>query len=204
MHAFVQESVSIQMAAITNENVYSTQAMEALLFFRVDTELVAGAEQALDDSSNLLPLHVSCRRHFWSCHVKHNLLPWVWYLCSDINDDLNSVMTWHSVFVPCTVEFKQWVVRAWLTFAFHPRGAKYRLSCAQPSAQLLQLRSSNTKGADVALSGNRSKFCHTHDKLSAFVNRDDAVNKTSWCTHTGKNAMFFLLLGIRIILTALR
>ena len=64
MHAFVQESVSIQMAAITNENVYSTQAMEALLFFRVDTELVAGAEQALDDSSNLLPLHVSCRRHF--------------------------------------------------------------------------------------------------------------------------------------------
>lgn len=52
------------MAAITNENVYTTQAMEALLFFRIDTELVAGAEQALDDSSNLLPLHVSCQRHF--------------------------------------------------------------------------------------------------------------------------------------------
>ena len=61
---FAQESVEIQMAAITNENVYTTQAMEALLFFRVDSELVAGAEQALDDSSNLLPLHVSCQRHF--------------------------------------------------------------------------------------------------------------------------------------------
>lgn len=64
LHTFAQESVNIHMAAITNENVYTTQAMEALLFFRIDTELVAGAEQALDDSSNLLPLHVSCQRHF--------------------------------------------------------------------------------------------------------------------------------------------
>ena len=64
INMFAQELVDIQMAAITNENVYTTQAMEALLFFRIDTELVAGAEQALDDSSNLLPLHVSCQRHF--------------------------------------------------------------------------------------------------------------------------------------------
>ena len=64
MHAFAQESVDVQLAAVTNENVYTTQAMEALLFFRIGTELVAGAEQALDDSSHLLPLHVSCQRHF--------------------------------------------------------------------------------------------------------------------------------------------
>ena len=60
----LQESVVVHLAAITNENVYTSQAMEALLFFRVGTELIAGAEQELDDSSNLLPLHVSCRHHF--------------------------------------------------------------------------------------------------------------------------------------------
>ncbi|KAL3132931.1 hypothetical protein ABBQ38_006845 [Trebouxia sp. C0009 RCD-2024] len=59
-----QESVDVHMAAISNENVYTSQAMEALLFFRVGTELVAGAEQQLDDSSNLLPLHVSSHRRF--------------------------------------------------------------------------------------------------------------------------------------------
>ena len=64
MHVFTQESVDVQMAAMTNENVYTSQAMEALLFFRVGTELVAGAEQQLDDGSNLLPLHVSCQRRF--------------------------------------------------------------------------------------------------------------------------------------------
>lgn len=64
MQVFAQESVDVQMAAVTNENVYTSQAIEALLFFRVGTELVAGAEQQLDDSSNLLPLHVSCHRHF--------------------------------------------------------------------------------------------------------------------------------------------
>lgn len=60
----LQESVVVYMAAITNENVYRSQAMEALLFLRVGSELVAGAEQELDDSSNLLPLHVSCRNHY--------------------------------------------------------------------------------------------------------------------------------------------
>lgn len=64
MHLFAQESVDVQLAAITNDNVYTSQAMEAQLFFRVGTELVAGAEQQLDDSSNLLPIHVSCQRHF--------------------------------------------------------------------------------------------------------------------------------------------
>lgn len=64
MQVFAQESVDVHMAAISNENVYTSQAMEALLFFRVGTELVAGAEQQLDDSSNLLPLHVSSHRRF--------------------------------------------------------------------------------------------------------------------------------------------
>lgn len=56
----LQESVVVQMAAVTNEMVYTSHAREALLFFRVASELVAGAEQELDDSSDLLPLHVSC------------------------------------------------------------------------------------------------------------------------------------------------
>ncbi len=58
----VQESVTINLAAITNENVYSTQAMDALLYIRVGDELNAGAEQQM--AHDMLSLHVSCRNRF--------------------------------------------------------------------------------------------------------------------------------------------
>jgi len=58
----VQESVAINLAAITNENVYSTQAMDALLYIRIGNELVAGAEQKMAD--DMLSLHVSCQHRF--------------------------------------------------------------------------------------------------------------------------------------------
>ncbi len=58
----VQESVTIHLAAITNENVYSTQAMDALLYIRVGDELTAGAEQNM--AHDMLSLHVSCRNRF--------------------------------------------------------------------------------------------------------------------------------------------
>ncbi|KAL0054630.1 hypothetical protein WJX82_000216 [Trebouxia sp. C0006] len=57
-----QESVTINLAAITNENVYSTQAMDALLYIRVGDELNAGAEQQM--AHDMLSLHVSCRNRF--------------------------------------------------------------------------------------------------------------------------------------------
>ncbi len=58
----LQESATINLAAITNENVYSTQAMDALLFIRVGDELNAGAEQKM--ANDVLSLHVSCRNRF--------------------------------------------------------------------------------------------------------------------------------------------
>ncbi len=58
----VQESVTIHLAAITNENVYSTQAMDALLYIRVGDELTAGAEQNM--AHDMLSLHIACRNRF--------------------------------------------------------------------------------------------------------------------------------------------
>lgn len=58
----VQESVTINLAAVTNENVYSTQAMDALLYIRVGNELNAGAEQKV--ANDMLSLRVLCRNRF--------------------------------------------------------------------------------------------------------------------------------------------
>lgn len=60
----MQESVTIRLAAITNENVYTTHAMDAQLCISVSSELVAGAEQNVNDHSTLLALHVSCQHRF--------------------------------------------------------------------------------------------------------------------------------------------
>ena len=58
----VQECVTINLAAITNENVYSTQAMDTLLYIRVGDELNAGAEQKM--AHDVLSLHITCRHRF--------------------------------------------------------------------------------------------------------------------------------------------
>lgn len=60
----VQGTVTINLAAITNENVYTTQAMDAQLYIRVGSELIPGAEQNMADTHNLLSLHVACRHRF--------------------------------------------------------------------------------------------------------------------------------------------
>ena len=60
----MQESVTIHLAAITNENVYTTQAMDAQLYIRIGGEVTAGAEQNLADTRSLLSLHVACRHRF--------------------------------------------------------------------------------------------------------------------------------------------
>ena len=56
--------MTINLAAITNENVYTTQAMDAQLYIRVGSELIPGAEQNMADTRNLLSLHVACRHRF--------------------------------------------------------------------------------------------------------------------------------------------
>ncbi len=60
----MQEIVTINLTAITNENVYTQQAMDAQLYIRVGNELINGAEQNMNDNSNLLSLHVTCRNRF--------------------------------------------------------------------------------------------------------------------------------------------
>ena len=60
----LQESVTINLTATTNENVYTSQAMNAKLFIKAGNELVAGTEQRTRDNSEMIALQVACRRHF--------------------------------------------------------------------------------------------------------------------------------------------
>ena len=56
--------MTINLTAITNENVYTSQAMNAKLFIKAGNELVAGTEQRTRDNSEMIALQVACRRHF--------------------------------------------------------------------------------------------------------------------------------------------
>ena len=55
----MQESVTISLTAITNEMVYTSQAMDAKLFIKAGSELVSGTEQRTKDYSDMLALHVT-------------------------------------------------------------------------------------------------------------------------------------------------
>ena len=55
----MQGSVTICLATVTDENVYTTQAFEAHLCVKVGAVWEAGSEQQLNDDSSLLNLHLT-------------------------------------------------------------------------------------------------------------------------------------------------
>lgn len=55
----MQATFNIVFTMATDENVYTTLAFDAQLAVKVGTVWEAGAEQQLNDSSNVLKLHVT-------------------------------------------------------------------------------------------------------------------------------------------------